>query len=83
MTSERNAGYQHEIELRGGNQGAKIRARLQDAPDTGDELPRRVADVVELEYPAIALDPGQHQRLALRESIGDEVRGFEFAPKLA
>ena len=81
MTSERNAGHQHEIELRGGNQGAQIHARLRDAPHAGDELPRRVANLVELEHPAIALDPGQHQRFAPRERIVYEAPGFEFAPE--
>jgi hypothetical protein len=76
VTGESHARHQHEIELRGRNQGAEIRARLPDAPHAGDELPRRVANLVELEHPAIALDPGQHQRFAPRERIVYEAPGF-------
>jgi len=81
LTGESHAGHQHEIEPRGGNHGTQVRARLPDAPHAGDELRFGILDGVQLEVPASALHPGQHQRLAPRESIGDEVPGFEFAPE--
>ena len=79
MTSERNAGHQHKIELRGGNQGAQIHARLRDAPHAGDELRFKILDGVELEVPASTLHPGQHERLAARKQVGNELRSLELA----